>query len=63
MLTGSLPEVTAMAISGTLQQARMQLFHALGFMLASPVATVEEAIERFSEEIAAETQRRLRSAS
>lgn len=54
MLTGSLPEVTSMAISGTLQQAHMRLFHALGFMLASPVATVEEALERFSEEIAAE---------
>jgi DNA ligase-1 len=54
MLTGSLAEVTSMAISGALQQAQMRLFHALGFMLASPVATVEEAIERFSEEIAAE---------
>jgi len=54
MLTGSLPEVTAMAISGTLEQAQMRLFHALGFMLASPVATVEEALDRFSEEIAAE---------
>ncbi|HYK38309.1 ATP-dependent DNA ligase [Alloacidobacterium sp.] len=54
MLTGSLPEVTSMAISGTLQQAHMRLFHALGFMLASPVATVDEALERFSQEIAAE---------
>ncbi len=54
MLTGSLPEVTSMASTGTLHQAQMVLFHALGFMLASPVATVEEAIERFSEEIAAE---------
>jgi DNA ligase-1 len=54
MLTGSLPEVTAMAISGRLGQAQMRLFHALGFMLASPVASVEEAMERFSEEIAAE---------
>jgi DNA ligase 1 len=54
MLTGSLPEVTSMAISGSLQQAHMRLFHALGFMLASPVATVEEALVRFSEEIAAE---------
>jgi DNA ligase 1 len=54
MLIGSLPEVTLMATGGTLQQAEMRLFHALGFMLASPVATVEEAIERFSEEIAAE---------
>ena len=54
MLTGSLPAVTSMAISGTLQQAQMRLFHALGFMLASPVATIEEALERFTEEIAAE---------
>ena len=54
MLTGSLPEVTAMALSGTLYEARMRLFHALGFMLASPVATVEEALERFTEEVAAE---------
>ncbi len=54
MLTGSLPEVTAMAIAGNLEQAHMRLFHALGFMLASPVATVEEALERFSEEITAE---------
>lgn len=54
MLTGNLPEATAMAIAGTLSEARMQLFHPLGFMLASPVATVEEAMERFSEEITAE---------
>ncbi|HVW76515.1 MAG TPA: ATP-dependent DNA ligase [Alloacidobacterium sp.] len=54
MLTGNLPDVTKMAMAGTLSEARMKLFHALGFMLASPVATVEEAMERFSEEIAAE---------
>jgi DNA ligase-1 len=54
MLTGSLPEVTAMAVSGKLHEAQMRLFHAVGFMLASPVATVEEALERFSEEVAAE---------
>ena len=54
MLTGSLRDVTAMAMSGNLQQAQMRLFHALGFMLASPVASVEEALERFSQEIAAE---------
>lgn len=54
MLTGSLPEVLTMAASGNLQNAHMRLFHPLGFMLASPVATVEEALERFTEEIAAE---------
>jgi DNA ligase-1 len=54
MLTGSLPEVTAMAVSGKLHEAQMRLFHALGFMLASPVPTVEEALERFTEEVTAE---------
>src|SRR6201996_6263263 len=54
MLTGSLPEVTGMAVSGKLHEAQMRLFHALGFMLASPVATVEEALERFSDEVSAE---------
>ncbi len=33
----------------TLADARMRLFHPLGFMLASPVETPEEAVERFSE--------------
>jgi DNA ligase 1 len=57
MLTGSLPEAVAAAVSGTLDKAQMRLFHALGFMLASPVATVEEAIARFTEEIRAEHAR------
>ena len=34
----------------------MKLFHPLGFMLASPVETVEEALERFSSEVAEETK-------
>jgi DNA ligase-1 len=54
MLLGSLPEVVALAAKGQLDQARMKLFHPIGFMLASPVQTVEEAIGRFSEEIKAE---------
>jgi DNA ligase-1 len=54
MLTGSLPEVVAMAATHTLGDARMKLFHPLGVMLASPVSTVEEAMKRFSEEIAVE---------
>jgi ATP-dependent DNA ligase I len=54
MLTGSLPEVTVIAASNSLHTAHMRLFHPLGFMLASPVATVEEALERFAEEITAE---------
>lgn len=55
MLNGDLPEVLALAASGRLAEARMRLFHPLGFMLASPVATVEEALERFATDVT-ETQ-------
>ncbi len=48
MLNGSLPEVVAMAAAHTLDHARMRLFHPLGFMLASPVPGVEEAMARFA---------------
>jgi DNA ligase 1 len=54
MLTGSLPEVVAMDATNTLADARMKLFHPLGVMLASPVTSVDEAMKRFAEEIAAE---------
>ncbi len=54
MLNGNLPEVLELAATGRLAEARMKLFHPLGFMLASPVETVEEALERFSTEVAEE---------
>lgn len=54
MLNGNLPEVLEMAASGRLAEARMKLFHPLGFMLASPVETVEEALQRFSDEVGRE---------
>lgn len=54
MLLGSLPEVVALAAAGRLADARMKLFHPIGFMLASPVQSVDEAITRFTEEIAEE---------
>jgi DNA ligase 1 len=54
MLNGNLPEVLELAATGRLAEARMKLFHALGFMLASPVETVEEAMRRFSAEVAEE---------
>ena len=56
MLNGNLPEVLELAASSSLAEARMKLFHPLGFMLASPVETVEEALERFSSEVAEETK-------
>jgi DNA ligase 1 len=54
MLNGNLPEVLELAAGGRLSEARMKLFHPLGFMLASPVETVEEALQRFSAEVAEE---------
>jgi DNA ligase-1 len=48
MLEADLSRATVMAFAGTLRQARMRLFHPLGFMLASPVETPEEAVKRFA---------------
>lgn len=50
MLQGDLPAVVTLAAAGRLAEASMKLFHPLGFMLASPVDTVDKAIERFREE-------------
>jgi DNA ligase 1 len=54
MLLGDLSEVVRLADADRLNDARMRLFHPLGFMLASPVDSVEQAIARFAEEIGAE---------
>ena len=54
MLLGDLSEVVRLAEADRLDEARMRLFHPLGFMLASPVDSVEEAMERFAEEVRAE---------
>ena len=48
MLEADLGDAALRAFAGTLKEARMRLFHPLGFMLASPVETPEEAIERFT---------------
>ena len=47
---GGLGAAVRRAFAGTLGEARMRLFHPLGFMLASPVESPEEAVERFSGE-------------
>jgi DNA ligase-1 len=49
MLEADLGAATKRAFTGTLAEARMRLFHPLGFMLASPVDTPEEAVARFTE--------------
>jgi DNA ligase-1 len=48
MLEADLASAVRRAFAGTLREARMRLFHPLGFMLASPVDTPEEAVERFT---------------
>jgi DNA ligase-1 len=48
MLEADLAGALVRAFEGTLPEARMRLFHPLGFMLASPVETPEEAVERFT---------------
>ena len=54
MLEADLAGAVGRAFAGTLGEARMRLFHPLGFMLASPVETPEEAVERFAEKVAVE---------
>ena len=53
MLEADLAAAVNRAFAGTLGQARMRLFHPLGFMLASPVDSPEEAVERFTKKPAA----------
>jgi DNA ligase 1 len=47
MLLGDIGKTVRLAIEGNLAQARMRLFHPLGFMLASAVDSPEEALSYF----------------
>jgi DNA ligase 1 len=47
MLLGDVGETLRLAVDGRLAEARMRLFHPLGFMLASPAASSEEAFSYF----------------
>ncbi len=47
MLTGDIGETLVLAAAGKLDEARMRLFHPIGFMLATPAATAEEAFAEF----------------
>ena len=49
MLLGDIGETVRLAAGGRLSEARMRLFHPLGFMLASPVESTEEGLSYFSE--------------
>ncbi len=46
------------AFAGTLGEARMRLFHPLGFMLASPVESPEGAVERLDGKLPVDGRRR-----
>ncbi len=47
MLLGDIGETLKLAAAGKLVEAKMRLFHPLGFMLASPAASAEEALSHF----------------
>jgi DNA ligase-1 len=50
MLLGDLAQVVDLARRDVLSTARFQMFHSLGFMLATPAANAEEAYARFAAE-------------
>ena len=49
MLVGDLGETVRLAAAGELAEARMRMFHPLGFMLASPIESAEEGLGYFSD--------------
>jgi len=57
MLEADLSAAVRRAFAGTLKEARMRLFHPLGFMLASPVESPQEAMERVSKASESAAQR------
>ena len=49
MLLGDIGETLRLAAEGKLAEAKMRLFHPLGFMLASPIESAEEGLSYFAE--------------
>src|SRR5580704_8693531 len=49
MLLGHIGETLRLAIDSKLAEARIRMFHPLGFMLASPIESAEEALSYFAE--------------
>jgi DNA ligase 1 len=47
MLLGDIGETLKLAMAGQLAEAKMRLFHPLGFMLASPAESAEQALSYF----------------
>ncbi|MFZ0322035.1 MAG: ATP-dependent DNA ligase, partial [Candidatus Sulfotelmatobacter sp.] len=51
MLLGDIGETLRLAAEGQLEHARMRMFHPIGFMLASPIDTTDDALTYFSSAI------------
>ena len=49
MLLGDIGDTLRLAAEGTLGEAKMRMFHPLGFMLASPIESAEEGLSYFAE--------------
>jgi DNA ligase-1 len=49
MLVGDIGETVRLAARGALGEAKMRMFHPLGFMLASPVESAEEGLSYFEQ--------------
>lgn len=49
MLLGDIGETLRLAVEGRLADARMRMFHPVGFMLASPIESAEEGLSYFAE--------------
>jgi DNA ligase-1 len=49
MLLGDIGQTLRLAVDRNLADARMRMFHPLGFMLASPIESAEEALSYFPE--------------
>jgi DNA ligase-1 len=49
MLLGDIGETLRLAVTDNLAQARMRMFHPIGFMLASPIDSTDEGLSYFSE--------------
>ena len=49
MLLGDIGETLRLAVEGRLADAKMRMFHPLGFMLASPVESAEEGLSYFAD--------------
>jgi DNA ligase-1 len=49
MLLGDIGETLRLAVEGRLAEAKMRLFHPIGFMLASPIESPEEGLSYFTD--------------